>query len=101
MSDFTPHLLQQVRFFNIESPLLQYQNNIYSQNGEDGIIAHIINILPHAEKRYCLELGAWDGKYLSNCFNLVKNFGCHCLFIEVNKIKFELMLTIHGESKNT
>jgi len=61
MPDSTPHLLQQVRFFNLDSPLLKYQNNIESQNGEDGIIAHIFSVLPPAEKRYCVEFGAWDG----------------------------------------
>jgi hypothetical protein len=95
-----PHLLEQVRFFNINSPLLKYQSNVTSQNGEDGIIAHIFSILPAVEKRYCVEFGAWDGKYLSNCFNLVSNLGWFGLFIEANDKKFEQLLVNHGASNN-
>jgi hypothetical protein len=96
----TPHLLQLVRFFNVDSPLLKYQNNIESQNGEDGIISHIFSTLPPAEKRFCVEFGAWDGKHLSNCFNLVRNCGWFGLFIEANDEKFEQLLINHGSSKN-
>lgn len=100
MPTSTPHLLQQIRFFNVESPLLKYQSNVESQDGEDGIIAHIFGILPPVEKRYCVEFGAWDGKYLSNCFNLVRNLGWFGLFIEANDKKFEQLLVNHGDSKN-
>ena len=95
----TPYLLKQAKFFNIESPLLEYQRNVESQNGEDGIISHIFSVLPPAEKRYCVEFGAWDGKYLSNCFNLVRNLGWFGLFIEANDQKFEQLLANHGNSK--
>jgi hypothetical protein len=67
-----PYINRQVRFFNIDSPLLKYQSNVTSQNGEDGIIQHIFKVLPPAQNRYCVEFGAWDGMHLSNCFNLVR-----------------------------
>ena len=88
MSITKPYLIQQVHFFNIESPLLKYQSNVESQNGEDGILTHIFSILPPVEKRYCVEFGAWDGKHLSNCFNLVHNLGWFRLFIKANDKKF-------------
>lgn len=100
MLEMTPHFLQQVRFYEVESPLLKYQYNVESQNGEDGIIAHIFNTLPNVQKRYCVEFGAWDGKYLSNCFNLVRNMGWFGLFIEANDAKFEKLIQNHGDSKN-
>jgi hypothetical protein len=100
MSDLTPHLFKKVRFSTIDSPLLKHQSNVESQNGEDGIISYIFKILPHVEQRSCVEFGAWDGKYLSNCFNLVKNSEWLGLFIEANDIKFEQLLKNHGESKN-
>ena len=100
MPTTTPHLLQQVRFSKIESPLLQYRLNVESQNGEDGIIKHIFNILPPSENRHCVEFGAWDGKYLSNCFNLVSNLGWFGLFIEANDKKFAQLLLNHGQSIN-
>jgi hypothetical protein len=100
MANDTPHLLKQFRFFNVESPLLQYQSNVESQSGEDGIIAYIFSVLPSADKRYCVEFGAWDGKYLSNCFNLVRNLAWNGLFIEANDKKYEQLLLNHGNSKN-
>lgn len=95
-----PYLLKQVCFFNIDSPLLKYRSTVESQNGEDGIINHIFNIPPPNENRYCVEFGAWDGKYLSNCFNLVRNLGWFGLFIEANDHKFEQLLANHGHLKN-
>jgi hypothetical protein len=95
-----PCLLKQVHFFNVDSPLLKYSSNVSSQNGEDGIIVYIFSILPPVKKRYCVEFGAWDGRYLSNCFNLVRNLGWHGLFIEANDKKFEQLLLNHGSSKN-
>lgn len=93
-----PHKLQQVRFFSIVSPLLKYSRNVESQYGEDGIIEHIFSMLPPAGNRYCVEFGAWDGKFLSNCYNLVKNLGWFGLFIEANEKKFEQLLLNHGNS---
>jgi hypothetical protein len=95
-----PYHLQKVCFFSVDSPLLKYQKNIESQNGEDGIIAYIFSILPSADKKYCVEFGAWDGKYLSNCFNLVRNCGWFGLFIEANDEKFKQLLINHGKSNN-
>ena len=56
------------------SPLLQYRNNVTSQFGEDGIIAHVLDVI-RPTHNYCIEFGAWDGKYLSNCYNLLTNAG--------------------------
>ncbi len=95
MSILKPHILQKTKFFQISSPLLIYASNVESQNGEDGIIAHIFSVLPKAEKRYCVEFGAWDGRYLSNCFNLVRNQGWNGLFIEANEQKFEQLRLNH------
>ena len=51
---------------------LKYRKNHFSQNGEDGIIEKVIEQLNLTEKLYVCEFGAWDGKFLSNTFNLVK-----------------------------
>ena len=56
----------------VHSPLLAYSRNVTSQCGEDGIIEHICDVLDPAN-RYCVEFGAWDGVYLSNTCNLIKN----------------------------
>ena len=59
--------------------LLQYAHNETSQGGEDGIIKRIFELLPPLAtnesgvqpRRSCLDIGAWDGRHLSNTFQLL------------------------------
>jgi hypothetical protein len=66
--------------------LLDHTKNIYSQCGEDGILAKILEILP-SKDRWCVEFGAWDGKYMSNTCNLIEHSGYSTVLIEPNKNK--------------
>jgi len=50
--------------------LADYRRSVYSQNGEDGVIAEVFRRLPSAVPRWYVEFGAWDGKYGSNCYAL-------------------------------
>lgn len=65
------------------------KKKIYSQNGEDGIIEEILNRLVDNLDKTCCEFGAWDGIYLSNVYNLIKNKDYKALFIEADKNKFK------------
>jgi hypothetical protein len=65
----------------------KYKNNIFSQNGEDGVIEEILNRLDVSEG-WCCEFGAWDGKHLSNTFNLVQK-GFNAVYIEGDENKFK------------
>jgi hypothetical protein len=67
--------------------LSKFASNVFSQAGEDGIIAKIFEILPPRHK-VSVEFGAWDGTYLSNTANLVRNSKWKGCFIEGNKEKF-------------
>ena len=70
---------------NLNSPLLKYSCNKYSQNGEDGIIEEIFQRLKISEGYLC-EFGAFDGCHLSNTFNLYeKNPNFKSILIESNK----------------
>lgn len=70
----------------------KYKKNVYSQNGEDGIIEHILYFIP--KNKWCCEFGAWDGKHLSNTFNLVENMDYNAVYIESDNIRFyELLKT--------
>jgi hypothetical protein len=93
-----PYRLQQVDFFKVQSPLLAHAANVASQSGEDGIISRIFELLPPGH-RYFVEFGAWDGKFLSNCWNLAANVGWGGCFIEANAQKFQSLIANHGANE--
>ena len=75
--------------------LNKYKKNIYSQNGEDGILLHLLKetkILQKNKTFWCCEFGAWDGIHGSNTFNLVKNYNFKAVYIEGDKEKFTDLL---------
>jgi hypothetical protein len=69
--------------------LNSYQNNIYSQFGEDGIIQRIFEILPTTGEQWCVEFGAWDGIHLSNTHHLIKDKHWKGILIEGKKSRFK------------
>ena len=72
----------------------KYAKNIYSQNGEDGIVEELLKRL-NIQNGWVCEFGAWDGKHLSNTFNLVKNKKFNAVFIEGDKNKYaDLLKTV-------
>ncbi len=56
--------------------LNEYASDVYSQTGEDGVLANALEILP-SSNQWCVEFGAWDGKHLSNTYSLVEKNGYH------------------------
>ena len=70
--------------------LKSYSDNIYSQSGEDGIIKYLLSLISesHPLSKWCVEFGAWDGKFLSNTFNLVENYSYKGVYIEGSKKHF-------------
>ena len=68
-----------------------YKKNVYSQNGEDGIIEELLKRLNISDGWVC-EFGAWDGIHLSNTFNLVKK-GFKAVYIEGDDNKYKDLLT--------
>lgn len=74
--------------------LLEFQRNVYSQNGEDGILEELFNrikVSASKRKKWCVEFGAWDGKHLSNTFYLVEQ-GWNAVYIEADKEKYQDLL---------
>ena len=62
--------------------LYHYSENVYSQHGEDGINKALFDHL-NIKEGYMLEIGAWDGFYLSNTANLwSKNESFKSILIE-------------------
>lgn len=68
--------------------LNEFASNVTSQSGEDGIVAKALSLLPDLNL-WCVEFGAWDGKHLSNTYNLVESKGYSVLLIEGDASKFE------------
>ncbi|HRY30666.1 MAG TPA: hypothetical protein P5079_11600 [Elusimicrobiota bacterium] len=63
-----------------ELDLAKWEKGVFSQNGEDGVIEKIFELIPPST-RYAVEFGAGDGVNLSNTRNLVLH-GWSALMIE-------------------
>ena len=80
--------------------ILKYKKNIFSQNGEDGIIEYITNKLNIKNGNF-IEFGAWDGKLNSNTYNLY-NQGWEGIYIECDSNKYkDLVENFKDDSKIT
>jgi hypothetical protein len=77
--------------------LLDYQKNVHSQTGEDGILAKILATLPSCDK-WCVEFGAWDGELFSNTCHLIDDAGYSAVMIEYDKARFQDLLKRHGKN---
>jgi hypothetical protein len=64
-----------------------FAKDTYSQKGEDGILEKIFELIG-SKNKWCVEFGAWDGKYCSNACNLVLNRGWSGVFIEPDTARF-------------
>lgn len=69
-----------------------------SQNGEEVLLEKIFNRLGIGSGWLC-EFGAWDGKHLSNTFNLVKK-EFNAVYIEGNKNRYQDLLETVKEYPN-
>lgn len=83
---------------NNMNTLNEYGKNIRSQNGEDGILEYVFDMIGHESKR-CVEFGAWDGEHLSNTWNLIVNKGWEGIYIESNGEKYKALSEKWGGNK--
>ena len=63
--------------------LHDFKRNVTSQYGEDGILEKALETIGVTEK-WCVEFGASDGKWNSNCYNLIANRSYSAVLIESN-----------------
>lgn len=79
--------------------LIDFKNNIYSENGEDGVLEKIFSLLSPVlnENKWCVEFGAWDGKYASNTFRLI-NSGWAGVYIEGDQARYKDLLATSSEN---
>lgn len=71
----------------------QYAKNIFTQNGDDGIIEKIFEHLK-ITNGIVVEFGAWDGIYLSNVYNLWRYKNFNAILIESDSIKANELLNL-------
>jgi hypothetical protein len=84
----------QVKLKNKNNWIYGYANNVTSQAGENGMIAKVFDVIGISNK-YCVELGAGDGKYYSNVWPLIANEGWSSLLIESELRWFDKLHTEH------
>ncbi|MEN8846014.1 MAG: hypothetical protein ABF261_07040 [Candidatus Arcticimaribacter sp.] len=85
-------MFYQNKFYN------KYNKNIYSQNGEDGIIEELFNRL-NIKNGWVCEFGATNGIHFSNTFNLVKK-GFNSVMIEGDAKRYQSLLKTAKNHKN-
>ena len=59
----------------------------FSQSGEDGLLEYVLSCLPHKDK-WCVEFGAWDGRYLSNTYHFIQEKKYKAVLIEGQKDRY-------------
>ena len=79
--------------------------NRTSQHGEDGIIGRIFSLFPQCATRFCVDVGAWDGKHLSNTHSLLCSSDGPStrwtgVLIEADRERFDELRALHGPLGN-
>ncbi len=75
--------------------LEEHREDVHSQFGEDGMIRKALEVLPDGP-RWCVELGAWDGRFLSNTHRLMAEEDWSGVFIEADAERFRDLLATYG-----
>src|SRR6185437_1983343 len=74
-NDFLDHCAGQIDRAKVPANrLLEFQHNVTSENGEDGILRRIFDCLG-ANEKFCVEVGAYDGCIFSNTWSLTNEHG--------------------------
>jgi hypothetical protein len=80
--------------------LLDHSGNVYSQTGEDGIIGKILDFLPEKDQ-WCVEFGAWDGRFASNTRHLIESRGYAAVLIEADAERFRDLKRLNEANQRT
>jgi hypothetical protein len=84
------------KFVRQDQGLLTRATNVFSQNGEDGIIEAIFSIVG-VSNQLCCEFGAWNGVHLSNTRHLLLN-GWRGILIESDTRRFAQLQETYRDS---
>jgi hypothetical protein len=82
-------------------PLYEYGKNIFSQNGEDGIIEFLFKNIIKPTNGLLLEVGAADGIWCSNIRNIyLNNLNYDSILIEANENEYKNLIANTTELNN-
>ena len=77
--------------------LLERRRDVFSQDGEDGIIETILDVLPGLN-HWCVEIGAWDGLSGSNTRNLIVSRNYSAVLVEANNKRAEALCSNYADN---
>ncbi len=77
-------------------PMLQFEDNITSQCGEDGVIRRALEVVG-CRDRWCVEFGAFDGKYASNTYSLIERGNYSAVLIESDPTRFAALRRTYAD----
>lgn len=70
--------------------LYKHRKNVTSQTGEDGVLAAIFERIG-AESRWCVDLGAGDGLFISNTWRIINQDKWSAVLIEADDANFNVL----------
>ncbi|HTR88268.1 MAG TPA: hypothetical protein VMI56_27550 [Reyranella sp.] len=76
--------------------LAKYARPVTSQDGEEGVLRHIVETLGISEG-WCVEFGAWDGTRDSNVRDLIHTSGWHAVLIEPHSAAFARLVETYRD----
>lgn len=79
------------------APLSQWAHDVTSSGGEDGMIQKIFEIIG-AKNHWCVELGALDGIYDSNTWNLINTREWSAVLIEAEPSYVKKLRTLYANN---
>jgi len=77
--------------------LLERRRDVFSQDGEDGIIEAILDVLP-GPNCWCVEIGAWDGLSGSNTRNLIVSRNYSAVLVEANASRAQALRSNYADN---
>ena len=84
----------------MEKDYRSFASNIFSQNGEDGILYELLTDL-NIKDGFLVDIGAWNGIYLSNIYRIWKNnLLFSALLIEPDRERFKILKKIKKKNPN-
>lgn len=85
--------------------LIRFAKDNTSQNGEDGVISRLFELLSEGNnskpRRHCVDVGAWDGVHLSNTHSLLVHGNFSGVLIEADSERFQQLEELHRPFDNT